>query len=171
MGTKTRWALVALAASVLVLGGGIAYASIPDSGGVIHACYAQKDGSLRVIDSPSQTCGSKETALSWNAQGPQGPQGAPGPQGPPGANGVSGYEVVTVHDPAPSGDADITVTCPSGKKALGGGGEETPPFENLGTVVSSRPLIDGTGWRVILHGPGLPGSGNGVDAYATCALA
>jgi hypothetical protein len=161
MGTKTRWALAALAASVLALGGGMAYASIPDAGGVIHACYAQKDGSLRVIDSPSQTCQSKETALNWNTQGPQ---------GPPGANGVSGYEVVTVHDPAPSGNADITVTCPSGKKALGGGGEETPPFENLGTVVSSRPLIDGTGWRVILRGPGLPGTGNGVDAYATCAL-
>src|SRR6266480_803225 len=100
MGTKTRWALVALAASVLVLGGGMAYASIPDSNGAIHGCYAQRDGSLRVIDAPSQTCGSKETALNWNAQGPQGPAG---PQGPPGASGVSGYEVVTVHDPAPSG--------------------------------------------------------------------
>lgn len=161
MGTKTRWALAALAASVLVLGSGMAHASIPDSGGVIHACYAQKDGSLRVIDSPSQTCQSKETALNWNAQGPQ---------GPPGANGVSGYEVVTVHDPAPSGSADITVLCPSGKKALGGGGEETPPFESVGTIESSRPLLDGTGWRFVIRGPGLPGSGNGVDAYATCAL-
>jgi hypothetical protein len=70
---------------------------------------------LRVIDSPGQTWGYKETALNWNAQGPQGPAG---PQGPPGASGVSGYEVVTVHDPARSGDADITVTCPSGRKAL-----------------------------------------------------
>src|SRR5438067_4131078 len=78
VGTKMRWALVALAASVLALGGGMAYASIPSSDGVIHACYTNKDGSLRVIDSPSQTCQSKETALNWNTQGPQGPQG---PQG------------------------------------------------------------------------------------------
>jgi hypothetical protein len=37
MGTKTPRALVALGASVLVLGGGMAYASIPGSDGVLHA--------------------------------------------------------------------------------------------------------------------------------------
>ena len=35
-------------------------------------------GSLRVIDASVTKCGSKETALAWNVQGPAGPQG---PQG------------------------------------------------------------------------------------------
>ena len=60
-------ALVALALAA----GGVAYAAIPDSSGVIHGCYNTK-GALRVIDteaSPPQTCGSRETALDWPGVG------------------------------------------------------------------------------------------------------
>ena len=40
-------ALVSAACVVAVLAAaGIAYAAIPDSSGVIHGCYATKDGSL-----------------------------------------------------------------------------------------------------------------------------
>jgi len=72
--------LVTLAVAGLALGAGIAYASIPDSGGVIHGCYANKDGSLRVIDPGSGgACDSKkETPLAWNQAGPT---GATGPAG------------------------------------------------------------------------------------------
>jgi len=44
--------------------GGIAYASIPDPGGVIHGCYDKKSGALRVID--AGPCGNREVALNWN---------------------------------------------------------------------------------------------------------
>jgi hypothetical protein len=78
------------APAVLVLGV-IAYASIPDSNGVIHGCYKTSNGSLRVIDSPAVQCDPKnETPISWNQAGTQGPQGVQGevgpigPQGPPG---------------------------------------------------------------------------------------
>src|SRR5207253_11437690 len=95
--------VLALAAGLVVVGTVVAVATIPDAGGVIHGCYA-RSGALRVIDSATTACTSKETALSWNQTGPQGlagpagpagppgPQGAPGPAGPP---GVSGYEVVS----------------------------------------------------------------------------
>jgi hypothetical protein len=69
--------VAALAAITLgVAAGGIAYAAIPDTSGVIHACYAKRDGTLRVIDNSTTSCNtSKEQDLSWNEVGPQGPPG------------------------------------------------------------------------------------------------
>jgi hypothetical protein len=68
-------ALVGLLAA-LVLGGGAAAASIPDSSGVIHACYkaaAPDKGTLRVINTESgQACPSGYSSLAWNQSGPQG---------------------------------------------------------------------------------------------------
>jgi hypothetical protein len=64
----------ALAVAGLALGG-IAYASIPDGSGVIHGCYGNSNGQLRVIDDAQQTCKNQETPLDWNAQGPPGPSG------------------------------------------------------------------------------------------------
>lgn len=61
-------AVAAVLACVAVTG--VAYAAIPDAGGVIHACYARSSGALRVSD--SSVCTSKETSLSWNTVGPAG---------------------------------------------------------------------------------------------------
>jgi hypothetical protein len=89
-GKLTRPTLVALAIVGALLAGGIAYAAIPDAGGIIHACYKKSSlnqGSLRVIDTEkAQTCSNSETQLNWSQTGPQGPQGAQGPQGPSGSN-------------------------------------------------------------------------------------
>lgn len=87
MRTTRRTAFAAAAAAAALVGiAGAAYAAIPDSNGVIHGCYANSDGSLRVIDSGAgQSCkAKKETALDWNQSGPQGPAGPQGPQGPAG---------------------------------------------------------------------------------------
>lgn len=77
--------------------GGIAYATIPDSGGVIHGCYTkasnstQPIGSLRVVDTGlGQSCGLNEVSLTWNQQGVRGATGPAGPQGPTGAQGQPG---------------------------------------------------------------------------------
>jgi len=75
---------------VLVVGG-VALASIPDQNGVIHACYRNSNGQLRVIDNATQTCSSGETALTWNQTGPAGLQGPVGPTGP---EGLPGSEIV-----------------------------------------------------------------------------
>ncbi|MDX6437372.1 MAG: hypothetical protein QOK34_2206, partial [Gaiellaceae bacterium] len=86
---KRRVIVVAVVAALLAAGG--AYATIPDSNGVIHGCSANKDGSLRVIDpGAGQSCATKESPLDWDAKGPAGPQGPAGPTGPTGPQGPVG---------------------------------------------------------------------------------
>src|SRR6185503_8553667 len=62
----------------LVVGGIMtpaALALIPDSSGIIHACYNNK-GDVRIIDSPAESCKNNETAISWSSSaGPSGPAG------------------------------------------------------------------------------------------------
>jgi hypothetical protein len=76
----------------MALLGGVAYATIPDGGGVIHGCYAKSGGALRVIDNTVTNCKTGETALQWGVQGPQGPQGLQGPQGVQGQQGIQGVQ-------------------------------------------------------------------------------
>ena len=94
-----RPALVGLAITGAMAVGGIAYAAIPDAGGVVHACYKKSSpnqGTLRVIDTAkAQTCSTSETALNWSQTGPQGQpgqQGPPGPTGPSDVWSVDGYD-------------------------------------------------------------------------------
>jgi hypothetical protein len=67
--------------ALAIASGGVAFAAIPDSAGVIHSCYANDSGLLRVYDSanPGRPCDNTETALSWNQKGAPGPQGPRGP--------------------------------------------------------------------------------------------
>jgi hypothetical protein len=87
------------AVAIGLMAGGVAYASIPDSTGVVHGCYGKLNGSLRVIDTAkSQKCASNELALNWNQTGPKGATGARGVAGPDGAmgpRGVTGLQGVT----------------------------------------------------------------------------
>ncbi len=100
-GKLVRPAVVTAAIVGALVAGGIAYATIPDSNGVIHACYhvngqgtVDGSGNLRVID-PSSTnkdgsaCKHDEKALDFNQTGPQGQQGQQGQQGPQGLTGPS----------------------------------------------------------------------------------
>jgi hypothetical protein len=84
--------LVATATAIVatgVAGAGLAWASIPDQSGVIHAC-TKDTGDVRIVDPTVTKCKTNETALQWNETGPQGPQGAPGPKGDPGPTGPAG---------------------------------------------------------------------------------
>ena len=56
---------------VLVLGVGLAVASIPDGSGVIHACYKTSQGQTRIVESASD-CNPAETPIEWSQTGPQG---------------------------------------------------------------------------------------------------
>jgi hypothetical protein len=147
---RKRAALVAAAAGVIAIAGGVAYASIP-ADGVVHGCYKTSTGALRVIDSAAEACNPSETALDWNVAGAQGPQGPPGPQGsagppgPPGPAGVSGWEIVRVARVAqPSTDLIWTVNCSAGKKVVGGG--VTKQIIGDSEVIESGPTDDGLGW-------------------------
>ena len=183
----------ALAVAVIVLGlalGGVAYATIPDPGGVIHGCYEKNQGQLRVIDSgQNQTCRSSEVALKWNQTGPQGPkgdagatgptgpQGPAGPQGatgPQGAPGASGATHVTVHSTTtsiPNNVAiDQAVACPAGTVATGGGAH-VGTGGGAGLVISrSQPVPTSgapTGWDAIAENTG--GATTEFTTYVICA--
>jgi len=121
------------------------------------------------------------------SQGPRGFTGAPGPAGPQGAAGptgasgpVSGYRIVSfaetlsqlqgTNQSDTTEPFDVTVSCPSNTKVLGGGFESgtvtTPgpyPFQDSATATTSGPTVDGSGWHVT--GSASPfWSGNGLVA-------
>ena len=76
-------AVVVVAAAI----GGVAYASIPDSSGVIHGCY-DSGGNLKVVQ--ALPCPKGYTPLAWSQAGPTGPPGPTGQQGPAGPPGPKG---------------------------------------------------------------------------------
>lgn len=68
--------------------GGIAYASVPDSGtGLIHGCYSQNGAlatngtQLNIIDKASASCNKNQQEITWNQTGPQGVKGDKGDPG------------------------------------------------------------------------------------------
>ena len=133
-GRRFMWS-AATAVVLAATAGGIAYASIPDSGGTIHGCYASKDGTLRVVDpSAGQSCDPKhETALDWNAQGVQGPAGPAGPTGPTGAAGSQG----------PAGPTGAQGPAGSTHGYEANAISKIPTNPTLGKVVSISGLPDG----------------------------
>ena len=160
--SRTAIGLVAVLAALAA--GGIASATIPDSGGVIHGCYSKASstspppGSLRVIDTGlGQSCALNEVSLTWNQQGvkgatgPQGPQGPTGAQGPPGAQGQKGAT-------GPSG------TSHGWGHATGGIALDTAGYkqvDSIGSLPAGRYMV----WVAGTIGD------NGGDSHATCRLA
>jgi hypothetical protein len=94
--------------------------------------------------------------------GPTGPQGAPGAAGAP---GVSAREQVTAESPlTATGPKNLTVTCPAGKKVIGGGVELGGAGRNRVTATENKPSGDNAWeaeafevvnttatWKVIVH--------------------
>lgn len=90
---RSNQRIFVLTGTVVLVLGIIAFASIPDSSGIIHGCYKKSGGTLRVIDDAVTQCDSRaEIPIQWNQTGPQGPQGPAGPQGPIGPQGPTGPE-------------------------------------------------------------------------------
>ena len=98
--------------------GGVAYSAIPDPMGVIHGCYANMRGAVRIIDSAA-SCDAGETALNWSQQGPAGatgPAGAQGPEGPPGQPPAFTKSVVKATVPDNIGFVEIArLNVPAGR--------------------------------------------------------
>src|SRR5438128_11818225 len=113
-----------LVTALFAVVGGVAYATIPDAGNVIHGAYLTRIGMLRVIDpSAGQQCTSLETAISWNQTGPAGPQGPQGvhgdigpagPAGPQGPKGDKGDPGTTGAPGAPGAQGPAGPAGPSG---------------------------------------------------------
>lgn len=112
-------------------------ASIPDSSGVIHGCYSNNFGLLRVIDNSTDNCKSGEVGLNWNQTGPQGPAGPAGPQGPAGPAGSSvGYLVTDVS--GTSGQLAYNVIDSSNVSA-----SSLNPTQNVYCVTVNTPQLHG----------------------------
>jgi hypothetical protein len=123
-------------------------------------------------------------------RGPQGPKGLKGPKGatgargPAGPAGVSGYEVVSqTFKEVPVEDSESgrglsevkTVSCPAGKRLLGGGANlGTNPAQAAQqrpvTVSLSGPNGAGTGWSVQLFNSSTTTATEiDLQVYAICA--
>jgi hypothetical protein len=118
LGRRTL-AVGAASLAALVVGGGVALATIPGTDGVIHTCYAKSGGALRIIDPAQSSCGTGESQLTFNQTGPQGPMGSPGPQGPKGDTGSQGPAG------APGAKGDTGATGPAGPQGPQGAKGDT----------------------------------------------
>ncbi len=188
--------LIAFAAAAIVVGG---VASI-----AIGATATDSKAKLKV-KCPTQVVSGKKVVckvLGPLPQGPQGPQGKTGakgargatgargetgPRGPAGAAGFSGYEVVSqtfkeVFIENSGGmrglSAVQTVSCPAGKRVIGGGTNlGTNPAQNgqqrSVSVSLSGPNGTGSGWSAQLFNNETVGGGTSIDlqVYAICASA
>jgi hypothetical protein len=66
---RPRWVAAMIAAAVVATGS-LAYAAIPDAGGVIHSCFTKSSGAWRVIDAEAgQACKANEAPLDLYSKG------------------------------------------------------------------------------------------------------
>jgi hypothetical protein len=144
-----RLSFVAVVALALV-GASVAYATIPGSNGVIHACY-NPSNALRVIDvDAGATCAKNEKSLDFNQTGPQGPQGPKGDQGIQGAQGIQGVAGPT----GATGPAGATGA--TGAPGPAGASGAVDVYQAESTTVDARPIS-----------VSVPPGNYLVDAYAT----
>ena len=98
-------------------------------------------------------------------KGDKGQKGDKGPQGDPGLSGV-----VVVQSPstplAANGSALVRVTCPAGKRAIGGGGHQASSVGGVAYITSTIP-IESNKWQAGFKNP--TGTAASVWAYAVCA--
>jgi hypothetical protein len=101
---------------------------------------------------------------------PTGPPGPKGDKGDPGTSGVSGYELISARsDVTNQLFNSVSLSCPTGKKAVGGGGATAGgivPGDGPYIVVN-QPSVDGTGW-LVQTARGTSG-GSVLLGYAICA--
>jgi hypothetical protein len=136
--------------ALVVAVGGAAYATIPDSGGTVHACYQKANGNLRVVGSQAE-CRASENALAFNQRGPAGPPGPPG--------GINRGEVFTRGGSTGPGETitllevpglvRLTLRCPGPSDFAGGITHYNYAAENLDSDDSLHVLLPAVGLREI----------------------
>jgi hypothetical protein len=115
---KVSIRLIGLVTVALGVAAGVAYATIPDSANVYHACMLRNVGTIRLIDPslPASSllgrCTSLEREISWNELGATGAAGPPGPTGPSGPQGPSGLS--DAYSTFTTGDVPVTDGGPGG---------------------------------------------------------
>lgn len=107
---------------------------------------------------PAGADGAQGPAGANGLTGPQGPKGDTGPQGPAGTdgtNGVTGYERVTsTSNSNTSMTLYHSVSCPSGKKIIGGGFNVLASDLIDDYYIQSNNATNDTTWFVLIRKPG-----------------
>ena len=124
-----------------------------------------------LVQGPQGIQGPQGTQGPQGIQGPQGTPGTPGAPGAPGTDGgLAGYEIVTgtpVTILVSDFNVTVSVNCPAGKVATGGGVSVQNP-ERAVVMVDSRPTALGAGWATTIFNFN-DTLGNSVTPYAVCA--
>ncbi len=117
--------------------------------------------------------------------GPQGTQGLPGqpgaqglrgPTGPAGPVGISGYQIVSRTTNSIGAFTRFAVTCPSGKRVIGGGAEALGPQAILvGSFPNGQSQWIAIGRQATVShpafsSPSLGSSSSGLRVFAICAV-
>jgi hypothetical protein len=144
----------AIVIAALALGSGIAYATIPDGGGVVTACMLKNVGTVRLIDTalPSSNllshCTALETQVSWNQKGQA---------GAPGTNGADGKSVVMGDAGANCANGGVSLTVGSDTRYVcnGANGQDGQPGTFSGHFQSpnGQYSIDVADTGIALDGP------------------
>jgi hypothetical protein len=152
--------LAVLVVAGLAVAGGVAYATIPDSGNVYTACMLNKVGTIRLIDpslgnsSLMGHCVAQETRVSWQQQGQKGDPGTPGQAGADGVDGVSPTVAQLASGDSHCAAGGAAITDAAGTTAYVCSGQDGKDF--AGTFTSpngqSSLTVDDTG--VVITGPG-----------------
>jgi hypothetical protein len=126
---------------VLLVCGGVAYATIPDSGGMINGCYIKANGALRLIDTEAgQACTRAEIPIAWT-------KSAPTLTCPEGTTAITG---VCIESAVPSGRAgghkDAVSDCADEGKRLPSIGELTAFARLPGVDLSGGNPFAGEEW-------------------------
>ena len=171
--TRKRVAIFAAALALVATGAAIGVTSnaYTDANGVYKGCVDKSGGNLRVLTPTGQSCKNNEVAIDWNQVGPQGIQGIQGEKGDKGDKGEVGlaqhqFLQGTLVSVAANGIGFASVSCPAGKRVLGGGGHVAGTVAGAGYLWQSIPTSN-TSWRVAYKN--MTGANISIWAYAVCA--
>jgi len=161
--------IVGLGVGVAIIGGSVAYAAIPDPGGVVHGCYDKLLGTVRVVDTgANQNCLPTETAITWNQTGPQGLPGVTGDKGDTGPAGPQG-DKGDVGPAGPQGDkGDTGPAGPAGGAVVKQVSIARADVPNGNpTDIASLPLTGGGTWLLTAT---VSPHNQSNDSFWTCRL-
>ena len=160
---RRRWSTgLVVAAAVVAL---VSFTGTAVAGGLVTGRQV-KDGSLTSVDLRADRAVTgadvrdgtlSATKLSSLPQGPAGIQGPPGPQGVDGLDNFD-YEISAAVVVGPGNDVAIPVQCAPGRTVVGGGASSASIQIRM---EESRPLVDGSGWNVLVYNE----SGQDVNAF------
>ncbi len=99
--------------------------------------------------------------------GPTGPQGPAGPPGPPGISGLQRFDVATPS--SNSNSKTVVVTCPAGKRVVGGGARAIGNGAVVVSITENFPDSDGVHWNSKANEVVATAQTWQLQAYALCA--